>query len=77
MLRAMGFFLSPPASRSGVEAGLRTTCISQPPEASTGAYAKFGQAYDLSKDPRLLFNMAICMRNQHDYARMQGLLVRY
>jgi hypothetical protein len=42
-----------------------------------GAYAKFGQAYDLSKDPRLLFNMAICMRNQHDYARMQGLLVRY
>jgi hypothetical protein len=43
----------------------------------TGAYAKFGQAYDLSKDPRLLFNMAICMRNQHDYARMQGLLVRY
>jgi hypothetical protein len=42
-----------------------------------GAYAKFGQAYELSRDARLLFNMAICMRNQHDYARMQGLLVRY
>src|SRR5260370_39809457 len=43
----------------------------------TGAYAKYGQAYDLSKDPRLLFNMAVCARNTHDYARMQGLLVRY
>src|SRR5580692_4533566 len=42
-----------------------------------GAYAKFGQAYDLSKDPRLLFNMAVCLRNQHDYAGMQALLVRY
>ncbi|HEV3193277.1 MAG TPA: PEGA domain-containing protein [Polyangiaceae bacterium] len=43
----------------------------------TGAFAKFGQAYDLSKDPRLLFNMAVCARNMHDYARMQNLLVRY
>jgi|HubBroStandDraft_1064217.scaffolds.fasta_scaffold10765_2 PEGA domain-containing protein len=43
----------------------------------TGAMTKFGQAYDLSKDPRLLFNMAVCARNLHDYARMQGLLVRY
>jgi hypothetical protein len=42
-----------------------------------GAYAKFSQAYDLSKDPRLLFNMAVCARNQHDYAKMQRLLVRY
>src|SRR5260370_21376365 len=42
-----------------------------------GAYAKYGQAYDLSKDPRLLFNMAVCARNIHDYARMQGLLARY
>ena len=43
----------------------------------TGAYAKFWQAYELSKDPRLLFNMAVCARNTHDYARMQGLLARY
>jgi hypothetical protein len=42
-----------------------------------GAYAKFGQAYELSREPRLLFNMAVCARNMHDYARMQGLLVRY
>lgn len=42
-----------------------------------GAYAKLGQAYDLSKDPRLLFNMAICARDMHDYARMRTLLVRY
>ncbi len=42
-----------------------------------GAYVKLGQAYDLSKDPRLLFNMALCARDMHDYARMQTLLVRY
>jgi hypothetical protein len=42
-----------------------------------GAYAKFGQAYDASKDPRLLFNMAVCARNMRDYARMQNLLTRY
>ena len=42
-----------------------------------GAFAKFGQAYDLSRDPRLLFNMAVCQRNLHDYARMQQLLTRY
>ena len=43
----------------------------------SGALAKFGQAYDLSKDPRLLFNMAICERSLHAYARMQALLIRY
>jgi hypothetical protein len=42
-----------------------------------GAYLKLGQAYDLSKDPRLLFNMAICARDMHDYAKMQTLLLRY
>jgi hypothetical protein len=42
-----------------------------------GALSKYGQAYDLSKDPRLLFNMAICARTLHAYARMQSLLVRY
>jgi hypothetical protein len=42
-----------------------------------GALAKFGQAYDVSHDPRLLFNMAVCQRNLHDYARMQQLLTRY
>lgn len=42
-----------------------------------GAYAALGRAYDLSKNPRLLFNMAICARDMHDYARMRSLLVRY
>jgi hypothetical protein len=36
----MGFFRSPPESKSGVDAGLRMTCMSTPPEANTGAYAK-------------------------------------
>jgi PEGA domain len=42
-----------------------------------GAMAKYGQAYELSKDPRLLFDMAICARDLKAYARMQELLVRY
>jgi hypothetical protein len=42
-----------------------------------GAMTKYGQAYDLSKDPRLLFNMAVCARNLKRYARMQSLLTRY
>jgi hypothetical protein len=42
-----------------------------------GALAKYQQAYDLSKDPRLLFNMAICARSQHAWARMQTLLRQY
>jgi hypothetical protein len=42
-----------------------------------GALAKYQQAYDASHDPRLLFNMAICERDMHKYARMQALLLRY
>ena len=42
-----------------------------------GALAKFQQAYDLSKDPRLLYNMAICSKNMRGYARMQTLLEQY
>jgi hypothetical protein len=42
-----------------------------------GAYTKFQQAYDLSKDPRLLFNMAVCARDMREYARTEQLLVRY
>jgi hypothetical protein len=43
----------------------------------SGASAKLNQAYSLSKDPRLLFNMALCERNLHHYARMQTLLKQY
>jgi PEGA domain len=42
-----------------------------------GALAKYRQAYEQSKDPRLLYNMALCERNLRAYARMQGLLQRY
>jgi len=42
-----------------------------------GALAKYTQAYGLSKDPRLLFNMALCERNLRAYARMRTLLQRY
>jgi hypothetical protein len=42
-----------------------------------GAYSKYAQAYSLSKDPRLLYDMAVCTRSMKAYARMQSLLVRY
>jgi hypothetical protein len=42
-----------------------------------GAYIKYEQAYALSKDPRLLYNMAVCARSLKQYARMQALLTRY
>ncbi len=41
------------------------------------AVAKYRQAYDLSKDPRLLFNIAVCDRDLRAYAQMQSLLLRY
>jgi hypothetical protein len=42
-----------------------------------GAIAKYQQAYDLSKDARLLFDMALAEKNLRAYARMQRLLERY
>ncbi len=42
-----------------------------------GAANKYQEAYDLSKDPRLLFDMAICAKNQRAYVRMQELLEQY
>ncbi len=41
------------------------------------AYGEYEQAYALSKDPRLLFDMAVCARSLKQYARMQALLTRY
>jgi hypothetical protein len=43
----------------------------------SGALAQFGDAYKLSKDPRLLFNMAICEKELHHYARMKVTLDQY
>ena len=42
-----------------------------------GALTKFEQAYSLSNDPRLLYNMAICNKELRHYARMQSLLQKY
>jgi PEGA domain len=42
-----------------------------------GAATKYQQAYELSKDPRLLFDTAICEKNLRAYARMQELLEQY
>jgi hypothetical protein len=42
-----------------------------------GAAAKYQQAYELAKDPRLLYDMAACARDLHAYARMHALLQRY
>ncbi len=41
------------------------------------AVIKYWQAYDLSKDPRLLFDIAVCYRDLRAYAKMQGLLLRF
>jgi PEGA domain len=41
------------------------------------AIAKYRQAYELSRDPRLLFDIAVCDRDLRAYAQMQGLLLRY
>jgi hypothetical protein len=41
------------------------------------ADSKYQQAYDLSKDPRLLFDMAIAEKSLHRYARMQEHLEGY
>jgi hypothetical protein len=42
-----------------------------------GAAVKFGSAYDQSKDPRLLYNMAACEKSLRHYARALDLLRRY
>jgi hypothetical protein len=42
-----------------------------------GALTEFRQAYTLSKDPRLLFNMAICEKELRHYARMEAILEQF
>lgn len=43
----------------------------------TGARVKFLHAYDLSKDPRLLWNVAACDKNLRRYARVEHFVERY
>jgi len=42
-----------------------------------GALTKLRQAYEASKDPRLLYEMALCDKELRHYAPMQSLLERY
>jgi hypothetical protein len=42
-----------------------------------GAELKYNQAYELSSDPRLLFDEAVCEKELRHYARMQAFLLRY
>lgn len=42
-----------------------------------GAGSKFQQAYDRSKDPRLLWNVAVCEKAQRHYVRVRNLAQRY
>jgi hypothetical protein len=43
----------------------------------SGAVSKYQQAYDLSKDARLLFDMAVAEKSLHAYARMEKHLEQY
>jgi len=42
-----------------------------------GAFAKFARAHELSKDPRLLWNMAACEKGSRRYYRTYELIDRY
>jgi hypothetical protein len=42
-----------------------------------GALVKFRDSYELSKDPRLLWNMAACEKNLRHYYRAKVLMTRY
>ncbi len=42
-----------------------------------GALTKFNHSYELSQDPRLLWNIAVCEKNLRHYANVQRLVTRY
>jgi hypothetical protein len=42
-----------------------------------GALEKFKRAYELSKDPRLLWNMAVCEKELRHYAQSSTLIDQY
>ncbi len=44
---------------------------------AAGALAKFRKAYDVSHDPRLLWNMAACEKSLRHYARAANLVSQY
>jgi hypothetical protein len=44
---------------------------------AAGALVQFAQAYGIAKDPRLLWNEAVCEKSLRHYARVRSLLARY
>src|SRR5262249_31920931 len=57
----------PPAAQSAWDDAIRATGYN-PPEWDKAA-ASFQQAYEISKNPKVLFNVAVCERNLFHYAR--------
>jgi len=43
----------------------------------TSAISKFQRTYELSSDPRLLFNIAVCQKNLRKYSKMLSTIRRY
>jgi len=90
VLSLAGFLLALPAAAGGaLPAPLAETLHGEAKAAydsgrllfedgdSSGALAKFSHAYDLSHDPRLLWNMATCEKELRHYARASTLVARY
>lgn len=44
---------------------------------AASALVKFQSAYDLSREPRLLWNLAACQKQLRHYAQLEGLLKRF
>jgi hypothetical protein len=63
----------PGAAKEAYEAAIALVNIGD----FTHAIMKYWQAYDLSKDPRLLFDIAVSYRDLRAYAKMQSMLLRF
>jgi PEGA domain len=72
--------LSKPLSQSltgGAKADFEAAKLLASDGDFAGALVKFGSAYDASKDPRLLWNMAFCQKNLRHYSKVVTTLRRY
>ncbi|MDB4996950.1 MAG: hypothetical protein JWM74_4382 [Myxococcaceae bacterium] len=63
----------PPAAKTDYETGKALLADGD----SLSALVKFDAAYTKAKDPRLLWNMAVCEKNLRHYAKVITLLKRY
>lgn len=91
LIASIAFFLSafPAAAAGGAPAPLSQTLTGEAKSAydsgkllfedgdSDGALAKFSHSYDLSHDPRLLWNVATCEKELRHYSRAATLVGRY